>query len=168
MPTLREAASLAHDALSPPNGPEEQAAVDALRDAMNARLTPLYRRLANLVQARANCLAHDDIAKLEWAERHTDRLESLVREHMPSGSGFDNGTQIDLDSSTGEKLVFITAFHHMDAHGGYSGWTDHTVTVRASLMYGFDVKVSGRDRNQIKDYIGDAFHSALSLDVEEN
>lgn len=118
--------------------------------------------LASLVGARLRCLADDNIGKLEWADRHEERANDLVREFLPSGSGFDNGTKLDYEKSTGEKLVFLTSFHHMDEHGGYCGWTDHSVTVGASLQFGLSIKVGGRDRNGIKDYIGEAFESALS------
>jgi hypothetical protein len=81
-------------------------------------------------------------------------------ETAPSGSGFDNGTQIDEDRS--DVLRFATAFHHMDECGMYDGWTEHTIRVKPSLAWGFDLKVSGRDRNGIKDYIADVFAQWLN------
>lgn len=120
---------------------------------------PLYATLAGLVLARQNCI---ESGNTEWLGRHTDRLESLVKEGLPSGSGFDAGTTLDLDASTPNKLVFETAFHHMDAHGFYDGWTHHTVTVTPALHVGIAVKISGRDRNAIKDYIGEQFYAALT------
>lgn len=122
----------------------------------------LYVELASAVGARLNCLASKNT---EWEEKHESRINALVSAHMPSGSGFDNGTAIDLDKSTGEKLVFSTAFHHMDEAGGYCGWTEHEVTAVPSFLGGFSLKISGRDRNDIKDYIGDTFQHALSTDV---
>lgn len=102
-----------------------------------------------------------------WFSTHTDRIEFLVREHMPSGSGFDNGTTIDLDHSHADKLVFNTAFHHMDDNGYYCGWTDHQVIVTPSLVHGFHVRVGGRNVRDIKDYIHEAFSQALETVVEE-
>lgn len=119
---------------------------------------PLYSRLATLCDAALRCAKTGND---EWRERHTEKVTTLVREHMPSGSGFDNGTVLDSDLSTGEKLVFHTSFHHMDEHGGYDGWTDHTVTVRGSLMHGFTMTISGRDRNDIKEYVHECFDVAL-------
>lgn len=84
--------------------------------------------------------------------------------HAPHGSGFDNGTMLDFDKSGGAKLVFTTAFHHMTEHGYYSGWTEHTVTVTPAFD-GFDLKISGRDRNDIKDYIADVFNTFLLTDI---
>lgn len=94
----------------------------------------------------------------EISERR-DFIEAIVKEYMPSGSGFDNGTTIDLDASREDRLVFNTAFHHMNEGGFYDGWTEHTVTVKPSF-WGTSIKVGGRDRNLIKDYIGDTFHHA--------
>lgn len=124
-----------------------------------ANTRPLYVALANMVQARFNCHESENV---EWFDRWTEKAETLTREHLPSGSGFDAGTKLELDRSSGELLVFTTSYHHMDEHGGYDGWTEHTVRVRASLMHGFTVSVSGSNRNGIKLYIAECFHSALS------
>ncbi len=89
---------------------------------------------------------------------HGERL-SAAHAYLPSGSGFDNGTEID-ERSTPSRLVLLTSFHHMDENGNYDGWTSHTVTVTPTFA-GLDVRVSGRDRNNIKDYIADVFRAAL-------
>jgi len=122
----------------------------------------LYVELARTVRAYENCAAKENV---EWRHKHAERLGTLVREHMPSGSGIDNGTSLNLDKSTGEKLVFETSFHHMDEHGGYNGWTDHTVTVTASLMFGVNIRISGRNRNDIKDLLHEEFQLSLMQEV---
>lgn len=122
---------------------------------------PLYRELASLVQARLNCIT---ASNKEWQPKHEERICTLVKEYLPSGSGIDNGVEIDLGASTGEKLVFTFGFHHMNDGGYYDGWTDHTLTVKASLAHGIDLKISGRDRNAIKDYLYEVFHFALTTD----
>lgn len=125
----------------------------------------VYECIARAIVARQNC--HDS-ENVEWFDRHTERVESLIREHLPRGSGFDRGTSIDWDKSTGERLVFNTAFHHMDENGFYDGWSEHSVIITPSLSFGFDLRVTGRDRRQIKEFIGDTFHHALDklLDSE--
>jgi hypothetical protein len=92
---------------------------------------------------------------------HEEKASALVREHMPSGSGFDSGTQLDVARSSLQKLVFTTDFHHMDAHGGYDGWTKHSVVLTANLD-GHTLRVTGKDRNGIKAYISEVFWSALT------
>lgn len=129
-------------------------------------MRPLYRFLATKVQARLNCKAKPDQYG-HWLQRHEDDIVEAVKRYLPSGSGFDSGTQIDLDRSTGEKLVFTTSFHHMHESGMYDGWTEHTITVKPSLMYGFSFTVSGRDRNYIKDLIGQTFDHALRVDTDK-
>jgi hypothetical protein len=124
-------------------------------------MTQLATRIASTLQAIANC---DASGNTEWHATHTERLDKMIRDHMPSGSGFDAGTTLD-DSSKPERLVFVTSFHHMDESGGYDGWTEHKVIVTASLVYGIDVRVTGRDRNSIKDYIGEVFTSVLTTAI---
>lgn len=124
----------------------------------------LYCELASLCQARQNCVEKNND---EWERRHAARIESLVKSCMPSGSGFDSGTKIDLVLSDGERLVFDTSFHHMNDNGMYDGWTDHRVIVSASLLHGFRLSISGRNRNEIKEYIHEMFEIALSQPVTE-
>lgn len=119
----------------------------------------------NVAQAIAQCLfgmehnskaADSDLVAL-WQYR----LEFLATECLPSGSGFDNGTELDLERSNPQRLVFKTSFHHM-TEGSYDGWTEHSVTVRPSFLFGREIAVSGRNRNQIKDYIAETFESAMA------
>lgn len=125
----------------------------------------VYQELAQLVGALNRCRKDD--SKAEWAAKHRDRISELCREMLPHGSGFDSGCSLDLDRSTEERIVIHTAFHHMTEGGMYDGWTEHTVTVKPSLALGFVLTVSGRDRNQIKDYIGDTMHFALDEPLPE-
>lgn len=123
----------------------------------------LYQALARLIAQNANC---SESGNFEWEFKSRQRIRKLVKDYMPSGSGFDCGTAILEDGCAHDKLVFRTSFHHMDDFGGYSGWTDHVVTVRASLAFDIDIKVSGRDRDGIKDYIAESFMASLNADVE--
>ena len=129
----------------------------------------LYSELAKLVQARKNCLAEFQRTGVDngWFDQHSHRIEELVSEHLPSGGGFDSGTQIDLDSSHSEKLVLTTGFHHMHENGMYDGWTRHKIVVTPSFVGGFKMRVNGPNRNDIKDYIGDTFHEALGMELSD-
>jgi hypothetical protein len=107
-----------------------------------------------------------DIANPEWEDRWDERLTAIAKNALPRGSGFDSGTKIVAEKCTEEKLVLTTAFHHMDTNGFYDGWTEHTVTVTPSFIGGFNIKVSGRDRNNIKDYIAETLRHALDQPYE--
>jgi len=138
----------------------------------------LIQEIAALVDARLTCLererkgshderkgAHDGA---DWVQTHTERLRALARDRLPSGSGLDSGTEIDLERSTGEKIVLTTSYHHMNEAGLYDGWTDHTITVRASLVHGIELKISGRDRGQIKDHLAELYDAALTAPTKGN
>ena len=47
------------------------------------------------------------------------------------------------------------------------GWTEPTIVVTPTLSSGFNLKITGRDRNQIKDYLGELFQVALSADIDD-
>jgi len=117
--------------------------------------------LAESIAARANCLQSNNA---EWLDRHTARIDALAQ-FLPSGSGIDSGTSVDLDRSHADRLVLVTSFHHMNSVGYYDGWTDHAVYVTPTFT-GISVDVRGRNRNEIKDYLVDVFQHALSQSVE--
>ena len=126
----------------------------------------LYSELASTVDAMHTCERKPDQYG-EWAAKHSEQISKLVHEHMPSGSGFDCGTQMDCSASHAEKLVFTTSFHHMNDGGFYDGWTEHKVIVTPSLTEDFSLKITGRDRNDIKDYLHEVFYDALTAEIEE-
>ncbi len=123
----------------------------------------LYQRLHIAFVAMKNC---ERSGNTEWLARHGETIQQLVREHMPSGSGWDCGTSYDLSEWTDSKMVFHGSFHHMSDGGYYDGWTGHVVTVRPSFD-GIDMAISGRDRNGIKDYLGGTFYSALQTEIDD-
>ena len=120
----------------------------------------VYEEIASRLNAAASC--RKDSACRDWEQKHLQRVEEVVREYLPRGSGFDNGTTISLEASTSEKLVFDTSFHHMNEGGMYDGWTSHQVVVRPSLVFGFSIRVTGKNRNEVKDFIAAAFEQALN------
>jgi hypothetical protein len=81
----------------------------------------------------------------------------MVENYLPCGSGFDNGTKFNWDESKDNKLVFDTAFHHMNEGGYYDGWTEHKIIITSDLMNDFNVKITGKNHNQIKEYIHSCF-----------
>ena len=41
--------------------------------------------------------------------------------------------------------------------------TEHKIIVTPRLVYGFELRVTGNDRDDIKDYIAEVMHDALSV-----
>ena len=128
---------------------------------------PLYLALVELIGRKHRLSQPGSNAAMLW---HVEKvLDALCKEHLPSGSGFDAGTELAEDEcikgETITQLVFITEFHHLNEHGMYDGWTSHTVKV-TSAWQGFNLTVTGRDRDGIKDFIGDTFHNCLMREVE--
>ncbi len=118
----------------------------------------LYQKIALALESWNNCLKTGNI---EWESRWAERLEKMSKQ-LPSGSGLDLGPRLDLDRSTPNRLVISHCdYHHMNDHGMYVRWTEHQVIVTPSLAHGFELRVTGRDRNQIKDYIHEVFDNTL-------
>ena len=106
--------------------------------------TKLYQELSSLIQARLNCIESHNT---DWEVRHSNKIQELCESFLPHGSGFDSGTAIDLDNSKPNRIILNTSFHHMDEMGGYDGWTDHQVIITPSLIWGFNLRITGRDRD---------------------
>ena len=123
----------------------------------------LYSALASAVQARKTCQERQNG---EWFDTWSKEINNLVERFMPHGSGVDCGTKIDLDASHAEKLVFYASFHHMNENGFYDGWTEHTITVTPSFT-GINLRISGRNRNEIKEYLYETFDCALSQEITD-
>ncbi len=119
----------------------------------------VYEAIAHTFEARANCIQS---LNHEWQGKHENIILDIVSECLPSGSGFDNGTQFDFNASQADRLVFQTAFHHMNDNGMYDGWTQHEVIVWPSLAHHFRVEVRGKNRNDIKEHIRGCFAEALA------
>lgn len=114
------------------------------------------QQLASAIDARNRCLS-DDVLDLTHVVDVWDELISLIMRDAPRGSGIDAGTKLDEDRSNASKLVFTMGFHHMDEHGFYDGWSEHTCIVTPAFQHGFDVRITGRDRNGIKDYLAQVY-----------
>ena len=121
-----------------------------------------YKIIATRLEAAENC---SDGVNPEWEDKHLEVIDKQM-ETAPSGSGFNSGTDLMFNESTGKKLVFDTAFQHMNDSGSYVRWTNHKVIITPAFD-GFDMRITGKNFNGIKEYIGDVFYNWLSEDVQE-
>lgn len=119
----------------------------------------LYQRIASSFRAYLNCIESGNSL---WKDKHELAIFDLCRSELPSGSGFDNGTNFSFDESKPNKLVFVFSFHHMDENGCYDGWTHHKLIVKPDLAFGFTLHITGPDRNGFKEYAYDTFNFILS------
>jgi hypothetical protein len=130
----------------------------------NMQARYLYSELSTAIQARHNCDTSNP-RNDEWFDKWTDRINELV-DKLPSGSGIDCGTKIDLDATHAEKIVLGLSFHHMNDGGYYDGWTQHHIVVTPSFT-GIKLRISGPNRNDIKDYLYETYDYALTREVEQ-
>lgn len=128
------------------------------------------RSLSHILAARVATITHLEKKGGEChapvIDRNRDEIERIVAAYMLSGSGFDSGTKFNFERSTESRLVFTVDFHHMNDAGMYDGWTTHTVTIESTFTSP-NVKISGRDRNGIKDYIADSILPLMSQQITE-
>lgn len=125
----------------------------------------IYQHIAAELFRIKNCEGlNTENARINMADAF-HKLRELNHE-LPSGSGFDSGSEIDVAESDENELIITTSFHHMDECGGYDGWTEHSITVRPSLLFGIVVDVDGENRNDIHEYICDTFREALEREME--
>ena len=108
-------------------------------------------------------LSNSTVANTIWENRVNAKVETFAQ-YLPSGSGVDSGTTIEEGDCTDSRIVLSCGFHHMNDAGYYTQWTQHKIILDASFG-GFNIRVTGRNINDIKDYLADLFHSALSLSV---
>lgn len=138
--------------------------------------TKLYTLMAQALSAMAAC---EKTGNSDWFTEWGDRLDQMV-ELLPHGSGFD-GTKLDRSTPRSPKLR--VPYHHMDATGSYSGWSEHLLVVYPDLRFGFDLNVrcvdddsygfqSEEDEEQgslvdetFMDFLHETFDSALRQDV---
>jgi len=125
----------------------------------------LATTLARYIQARKNCEASGNT---EWFDIWTERITKLCEKHMPHGSGLDVGCELDLPACTARKLVIVTSYHHMNEAGFYTGWTDHKINVTASLTSGFEVTVTGKNKNDVKEWLATLFTEILGMMIDED
>lgn len=117
----------------------------------------LYQEIAVLITSIQNCYKAKNH---EWAKRHIATINKLVADFMPSGSGLDTGTKMDHMSEP-NTLIFNTAYHHMNESGFYDGWTEHKIIVKPSLAFGMEMRITGQDRNDIKEHLHEVYREAL-------
>ena len=120
-------------------------------------------QISKIFAAYLNCKKSEK--HKEWEGKHEDKLNEIFN-NLPSGSGIDSGMKFDWNKSKPEKLIFTFGFHHMDENGGYDGWTDHTLVITPSFSSGYDLRITGKDRNMVKEYLYDLFYELFTINYK--
>lgn len=134
---------------------------------------PRYKALAQAIQARDKCLERKQWMKgtsseeghAEWVGRWEAYITRVLK-GMPSGSGIDSGTC--LGDCRPDRLMLVVDYHHMNENGFYDGWTHHCLIIKPSLLHDFTIRITGPNRNDIKDYLTEVYQHVLSevIDVD--
>lgn len=129
--------------------------------SLNALITQLVVTAERVARLQNRQPREQYATVLQRASAYLTKLATL----LPSGSGIDSGTSIvSIDARC---VILSTSFHHMNDSGFYDGWTHHKIKITPTLSdsRGFDLKITGRDRNDIKAYLYDVYFDALAHDV---
>jgi hypothetical protein len=123
----------------------------------------VYEEIARKLDAIERCRLDGN---MDWELRHIEHVREIAEGYLPHGSGLDSGsfTAVYIDESKPDRIVIGADYHHMD-DGYYAGWSDHQVIVTPSLAFGFNLRITGRDRDGIKDYLAELFDHYLRQDV---
>ena len=114
--------------------------------------------MANMMERQnmaGNTIAIDDIRCA---------LEKFVDDVFPSGSGFDMGTKLISASDT--KVILETEYHHMNECGYYTDWTKHKIIITGTIN-SYTMRITGRNKNQIKEVIADFFIDCCDMDMND-
>lgn len=95
-----------------------------------------------------------------YRDQCESRIDKLEKE-LPSGSGIDCGCKIDREKSGNKKVIITFDYHFMNNDGYYDGWGSFKLIVTPNLSEYPDMRIVGKDRNQIKDYLYDTFSDVL-------
>lgn len=114
----------------------------------------VYQALAQAIEGRSDA---------KWADIMRGKIYNIMK-GAPSGSGIDNGTAFIPGECNKKQLVFYVEYHHMDEYGGYDGWSYHRVIVTHDLT-GLNIRITGKNRNGIKDYLSDLYYQWLTKEV---
>lgn len=109
---------------------------------------------------------YQHIARTLLRKDPQDKLNEIARAYLPSGSGIDSGCDIDAERSKPNRIVINFGYHHMDEHGGYTVWTHHDLIIKPDLCFGLTLRITGPDRDMVKEYLYELFHQCLNEEID--
>ena len=132
--------------------------------------TPLYRVLAVHVKTRLKSLRDFQSTGRDDGEfnRHSNAIDKIINSSPCVSAEF--AIDIRYDLSHADKIVFEVAYNHADPNSDppeSPDWTEHIVTVRPSLIDGFNLRVAGFNRNGVRQTIERCFDRWMRQEVSE-
>ncbi len=122
------------------------------------------QQLASAIGAHNRCV---ESKNGQWEDHWFEVITNIINNHLPNGSGFDSGCQIELEQQKHNKLIIHSSYHAMNEHGMYDGWYNFRVVIVPDFT-DFDFKVIGNFGKYAynKEYIEDTFYHCLSEIIE--
>ena len=85
---------------------------------------------------------------------------TLFKEVLPNGNGIEAGCVISL-KSTKKRIVIDTLYWHTNDSDETSRWTAHQVIITPSFEREINIRITGKNKDNVKDYLHDIFREAL-------
>ena len=108
----------------------------------------LYQKIARVASQK------DDIL-IKWEEF------VMLQKLLPIGNGIEKECVISL-KSTKKRIVIDTAYWHELLQE----WTEHQIVVTPSFEGEINIRVTGKNVDNIKEYINEVFRKALMKEYE--
>lgn len=125
----------------------------------------LYAAIAHAMHLRDI----DENIRQEWRDRAEERLERCI-DMLPHGRGFDVTPEPSHEGDPLRHYTISGSYHKMDEHGGYDGWADFEIVVKAkmNLVNPWEVTISISDAEEdLRNYVVDTYAEALDQEFSE-
>lgn len=124
----------------------------------------VYQAIAKCAIEYQRALLNQDVPKQLAALETVRHLEK----HLPHGSGFNNGTLIEIEKCNAMRLVIVTNFHKMDENGLYGGWNKYTIKLYPSFLQDYTYLIQGRENQGLRSFVADEILDSLEQEVAQN
>jgi hypothetical protein len=100
-----------------------------------------------------------------WAKRSKEL--SLLQELLPNGNGIrgQEGLAVILLESTEKRIVIETTYWHPNDSYETSRCTAHQVVITPSFEGEINIRITGKNENNVKKYLHDIFREALMNEI---
>ena len=107
----------------------------------------LYQKIARVASQKNAMLKRDEFV--------------MLQKLLPIGNGIEKECVILL-KSTEKRIVIDTAYWHYET----SRWTDHQIVITPSFEGEINIRVTGKNVDNIKEYLHEVFREALMKEYE--